>query len=800
MINYFDFDYTDETAVAEQVEKIRTEISKAFGFEIEDSLKVVNEKTNKFDEAVKEIFKKEPDNWETLSECSRAKIISNEFSTLYFDIYQKDKNGDIKYNLSKKPIIDKAVQKKNTELATKYYNSIKNLYEEHKSYKMFLLIAASYEKELMQKTKGAEKERHTASYNIYTNLAKTEFDINYILQGSYERIVDTFDLSEDYSLSVNDEATIKLLIAFSRAELKKAQFDKSNFKNKLKSIFSLSDRYDKLTSGQNRVTNVREIIEAKINAYKTEIVKQEAKKSDIYNRINDLSDDFLHESLSILVEDEKYENSVDGFFEDKDLSDDEKIKHLDLLESMLYLTRNDIKNYLVNDHKELVVSKVPGDNKKNDKIEIKISSSFAADKEFYLSKSGSTNEKTILGAEKDISYVFNPYTYSIDSIKIGSKVYSFKNNYNKEFTDNISLDLKTFIGNLENEFNINIISAFTKNVPLVTKVKTSANLAKGKEVLKIKTKNNFVIEQNAEINAGNVSITGFRIKPSIVSLNAGLDITKDNRKLSTSFKNTLSSIDLNNGFSGFIASIKENLDKKVVLNFFTCTLDKDERCLSSENSSLFAIPFKNENGRWIFDESKGVDTFFKDECGRCKDIIDELQVLLYYTRNKKDEALSVINSNENLKQYLTNSTINYKEIFSDFQSKINEHLSFIEEVKNFDDERKSMVKSFLDSKGLDKIFSLISKKTNSQLYKLNNQSVYATSNEKMLDTLLDSENIDYKTTKDICDLLSKVSNPEIFYSKVRAIQKYCKDDSILNAYNVAVAKKNKNRNDEDIDR
>ena len=181
MINYFDFDYTDETAVAEQVEKIRTEISKAFGFEIEDSLKVVNEKTNKFDEAVKEIFKKEPDNWETLSECSRAKIISNEFSTLYFDIYQKDKNGDIKYNLSKKPIIDKAVQKKNTELATKYYNSIKNLYEEHKSYKMFLLIAASYEKELMQKTKGAEKERHTASYNIYTNLAKTEFDINYIL-------------------------------------------------------------------------------------------------------------------------------------------------------------------------------------------------------------------------------------------------------------------------------------------------------------------------------------------------------------------------------------------------------------------------------------------------------------------------------------------------------------------------------------------------------------------------------------------------------------------------------------------
>ena len=111
-----------------------------------------------------------------------------------------------------------------------------------------------------------------------------------------------------------------------------------------------------------------------------------------------------------------------------------------------------------------------------------------------------------------------------------------------------------------------------------------------------------------------------------------------------------------------------------------------------------------------------------------------------------------------------------------------------------------MVKSFLDSKGLDKIFSLISKKTNSQLYKLNNQSVYATSNEKMLDILLDSENVDYKTTKDICDLLSKVSNPEIFYSKVRAIQKYCKDDSILNAYNVAVAKKNKNRNDEDIDR
>ena len=777
-MNYLDFDYQNETLVSEEAQKIRESILKVSS-KAQQNLNEI-QKTNLYDNIARKILETLPDNWDSLNEAERTKLLYAKLKESTIDIYKKDKDGQLKTDKNNNLIKDIKKEKELTDLAIEFYKIANAKQAEHKNSRFFLLAAAATEDELAKKAVGNEKMRHKSLCNYYSILANYEFDIEYRFRGPAERIQSEYNLNADNEIELECEEEIEILIAFARATLNNAK--SNNSKSKIEQIFTLDDYYGKLTHSQEKVDELDKFLKLQTKKIENENTKSEEDKIQLYNKIEKLKNkNLVSRDLVFDITNEKEDNTAQYFFKDDNLSPRQKLERLDLLRIELLLTRSDIKDFLIKGDKEITASKT------NDgKIEIKISNVYALDKDFSIDKNGARTDTKTCAFDSDKTLIFNPLTKSLEGFKIGTRAYLFNSekNFDSKILENLNTDLNLFIGNLENEFNIDFTRIFNKKVPILHPEKFGLNVLKSKEKIKYKTKN-ITINQELEAKLGNVEVKSLVIKPSLLQISGEVGITKGTKKLALSFNSKLSKIDFNN----LISSIKDNIDASIAAGYIKHSIDKNTFAFGESYSSFFGIPIK-WNGK--IPEINLTKNDLTDEYENCKTFVDELAILLCYAKNtpeSKQKIKDIISNNEELKNAFTGK-VKVKDIMKAFSTSMCKHINFLEDIKDKKDEIAEKYKTSLDKKGLDLIFNVLAKSTTQEIHKLNAKSVYVASNEEMLKTYLNMNTMDKNTQDRICDLIKKVDKPEQFYSDIRTAQNICKKDSnILNTYNLTMNKR-----------
>ena len=763
-----------------------------------------------------------PKNWHELGECQRIQHMTRLFNYAQGQ-YILNKDGAIKYKKVKNeqgeyedvPEIDLKANKRLNELAKRFYKKTKEIYQTHKEFREFLICAAAQEANLGDACNEELRQK-------YLKMAHIEFSLSDNFKSDYQRISSYFRFVDFEEIEAN-EINVLLTIDFARDQLEIA---KNKLKKDNEDLVNLDEYYEKLTDYQNIVENAEEYINSKIFRVESKSFFEEdarrQKSAAAYEMINKYTTEInLDGKLwfpPAFDENEFFEN-------EKNLTDEQKMKRLHFLKLALILTRSDIKDFLIQGNKELEVSKTA-----TGKIEITISDAVSLSEDFSINKNGTkitTKENTL---KNSITYVFDSFSKEVEGYKISGQYYAFDKDVNKDLKA-FNLDVETFLGNIESSFNIDFKTVFNKRVPVVSKVKSSANLFKLKEKIKTKnkTKHGFTLEQNAELTAGNLDLKGYSFKPSLVSLSAGIDASKDAKKLSAKFSTGISSLTFNNGIQGLIESFKENTDNKLLLNFFTYNIDKSTLNYGTSYNQIFAIPVKWENGLPKINSDEPIDNIEIDVYERCKLLVDKVRMLLAQTKGDKDTVFEIVKEND-LADLINDDgkSINVKKAIASLAETMTEHKKFIEELKEYKGEIDSKKYAFLDKEGLDKIFAILAKNDKEKLHSINKNSVeiYNENNfkealdayfnneigtddiiniaekiaidapEKNLESYLEAEpSLD--NLKRICELFKKVKNIENFYSAARAADlKYTgskdfdyEEHTVLNAYNKVIKEK-----------